>query len=115
MRTDKLLTLADFLETIPAEKFNLEHWGEYDHNECLTAGCACGWSTKLFDDFPYILAPHNGKYQIRINWNDMEDYFGLTKSQADHLFLISSYRDDERTALMVAYRIRKLVKESDSD
>lgn len=52
MRTDRLLTLAAFLDSLPPERFDFGHWvgdkweGRPDLS-CGTTACAAGWATTI--------------------------------------------------------------------
>lgn len=43
----KLLKLADYLETVSPNRFNMLCWATGDLNECGTAGCATTHSMAL--------------------------------------------------------------------
>lgn len=45
---DRLRILADFLLTVPPERFNIRTWGHggFEH-ECGTAACAFGWAATI--------------------------------------------------------------------
>ena len=60
MDYDKLLVLADYLEKVPEQNFDMVQWGFPDelHSEivvgnrddCYTVGCIAGWTVALFGD-----------------------------------------------------------------
>lgn len=56
MFKQRLLKLADLLDTVPRKRFNISSWAsskfcgkpkEPEHNECNTTACAMGWATTL--------------------------------------------------------------------
>lgn len=52
MHADRLLKLADFLDTLPPERFNYSHWvgnawGGKPDLSCGTTACALGWATAI--------------------------------------------------------------------
>lgn len=60
MNIDRLTKLADLLDTVPVDKFDLNYWGEArtryspapEHldiakDECGTTACACGWACTI--------------------------------------------------------------------
>lgn len=55
MRTDRLTKLADLLDGLPSDHFNMEYWGRgettasdtLDMNACGTVACAFGWACSI--------------------------------------------------------------------
>lgn len=48
MNKERLLRLADFLETtVSEEQFSLHTWMSGNVGECGTVACACGWATQI--------------------------------------------------------------------
>lgn len=98
MRKDRLLILADFLETsVPKERFDLDSWvgEEYDedlpgidpetleYKPCKTSACASGWACTipalrkqglklLIDDVGFTPS-----YRGETSWRAVADFFGL--------------------------------------
>lgn len=48
VRVDRLRKLADFLDTLPREKFDFHIVCRRDKPSCGTVGCAMGWTPKVF-------------------------------------------------------------------
>jgi hypothetical protein len=75
MHTERLLKLADFLETVPPDKFDMNGWGRED--DCGFAGCAIGWAGKLFDGKGLETFPlkdcREGNYNIGVRITDDKD------------------------------------------
>ena len=109
MNHTKMLELANFMENLEAERFNMGYWVSYfdydqddeqivyeeneylDINDCNTAGCIAGWTVAL---------EYGGAFNIDEDIHqDSEDYYdfgvknyarmllGLKQSEADRLFL----------------------------
>jgi hypothetical protein len=133
MRADRLLKLADFLETVPPQAFDIKDWltrkpsGPEGNvpGECGFAGCAVGWAAhqKMFDGFgfrPLRDGTESGEVQYTdeagvtsISWEAVRNLFEVDRALADCLFDGSSYREcDYRPApITVAKRIRLAVAE----
>lgn len=59
MNVDRLNKLANLLDTVPPEKFDLNYWGlvskvarvpntlDISKDECGTVACACGWACTI--------------------------------------------------------------------
>lgn len=128
MNKKRLLKLADFLETVPAEAFDIVEWQSQPASkpegerpgQCGFAGCAVGWAAhgKLFRSFKINKA---GKLRYGPDddalrsWVAVDTVFGFTPSsiwfgspEATHLFAAQSYPDDP-TPKQVAKRIRAFV------
>ena len=112
-----MLKLADLLEILPSERFNMDYWFSYVSetslgdpvyessysialNECGTAGCVAGWTMALANDGVYDFdAVRNEQEYLHdgLNWlyfSDMEDmaanHLGLTHFEAQQLFHVSN-------------------------
>lgn len=131
---NRLLKLADFLDTVPRKKFDLYNWitkksnntaTTIDHiKECGFAGCAVGWAmtlpsfkkaglktikdNNLFYNDEYFSVPY---YKGHENWYAVSKFFGISTYDAGDLFRIESYSSNA-TPKMVARRIRKFVKKA---
>lgn len=136
MRKDRLLKLANFLETVPRKAFNLKNWQisaatkpEGDEpGDCGFAGCAIGWAAhaKLFrgftlgpfEDWPYL----QPKYKDKGAWRAVAELMdlpldhdgGLSSRHAEHLFLGNNYAGGNPSPKQVAARIRKFVKREEA-
>lgn len=120
MRTDRLLKLAEFLDTVEEDKFSLVTW------DCGTTACAVGWACRMPEfqaeglgiDFEegYGLPTFHGYG----GWQAVREFFQIDHETAALLFSEYSYdiyspdegdlvRDGSTTtARQVAERIRKL-------
>lgn len=127
MNTERLLKLADFLETIPVAAFSLKEWeaskqtkaeGEKP-GDCGFAGCAVGWAahSKMFEGFEFaqgqsvwgsISVP---TYRGERGWNAVKELFDISSGRAYDLFDSSSYSSGPHPS-NVAARIRNLVATS---
>ena len=109
MRTDRLLTLADFLETVPPEQFSMNVWS------CNTAACACGWAARI-PEFQkagfrmarsvwWTLVPAFLNY---IDWEAVDAFFELDGDDSYRLFSATRYADGVKPGV-VAAAIRQFV------
>ena len=50
MKTDKLNTLANFMDDLPRKSCHMPTWAADDATEfsCGSSGCACGWAATIF-------------------------------------------------------------------
>jgi hypothetical protein len=127
MRKDRLLKLADFLETVPAKSFSLGAWQLHPatkpegkrQGECGFAGCAVGWAVhaKLFRGLKFTEDEYSPQPQYlgRYDWEAVAKLFdietcGLT-GEAEQLFMGTNYPGRDATPKQVAKRIRELVKD----
>lgn len=117
MRKDRLLKLAEFLETYKfnrKEKFNLAY-GLVKNKYCIRGG-AIGWATILFkhDGFHYNKCG-TPIYKNKNNLNAIMDFFGITLDDSMQLFSIWGYDCKEsENPLAVAARIREFVKKKET-
>lgn len=121
MNTERLLKLADFLETVPEQAFTLDAWEaraaskpEGDkQGECGFAGCAMGWAAhaKLFPGL--ILENGSPVYRVndyvRLGFGAAEVVFDIPFSSAVWLFYRQHYTVDP-TPADVAQRIRTFLQ-----
>lgn len=119
MNTERLLRLAEHIESLPAEQFDMETWGQ--QSECGTVCCAFGHACSV---------PEFRAAGLELLWKDESDgtrsavpffcglagfyaareFFGISRQQAEYLFCDADYEDDAPTAPVVAARIRELAK-----
>lgn len=113
-QTDRLLRLADFLDTVPPEQFDYNIWFNGTAlGECGTTACALGWATaipefqalglELRSDEPWpsgesrYVALRNTEERgwKKCSEEAAEVVFGLTKKQHDFVFLpdVDDYGD----------------------
>lgn len=125
----RLGILADFLDTVPPEKFDLKDWyisGDVDFEHgpspynCGTTACAIGWATAIpefqaagfaiYLDNPLFI-DHGLLNEAQFTgWDAVERFFGLTYTEAQVLFSASYYNlADIRDPVAVAERLREFV------
>jgi hypothetical protein len=125
----RLLKLADFLDTIPRQKFNINYitniCGDIELSnksikdpECGSVGCAIGYCPVVFPRLfkyyrritsithPEVICIKTGK----VNFEAVEDVFGLAMGESQQLFSAVSYIGKRSTPHAVAQNIRKFVK-----
>lgn len=61
MRSDRLLVLAAFLDTLPPEKLDMGVWAE--KQKCGTVACAVGWACQI---------PEFQEAGLRVEWDKDE-------------------------------------------
>lgn len=117
MDRERLTTLADFLDTVPEEKFDIGIW----FNKCRTAGCAVGWATTIpeFKNDGLELHSVAGGFNspcYKSNYSDyaIQDFFRLTSTQSGYLFYGRAYYDWNTKPYEVAARIRELLADPSS-
>jgi len=135
MNKERLLVLANFLDTVPTFKFDLTSWRHHpgaDHYvqdsdlvdsnltdmTCGTTACAVGWACSIpefnaqglfWEDRPvYEVAGVWGKHR---SWGAVTGFFDLGTYDAEHLFTYDLYPFGERGPKDVAARIRTFVKD----
>ena len=108
MNKERLLKLADFLDSMPekvAENFTLEYWGrpKSDYKEkgfdCGFSGCAIGWAcqAELFPGLfmggasPIYDDRLTGGTQMYSDWEAIMKLFDISNDQAKLLFVDASY------------------------
>lgn len=127
MNTDRLLKLADRLDTVPPDRFDLDAWFQsFTEDECGTAACAVGWACTIpefnaagfraeMSDDGYCLCPQYipaDTGPVYTSWAAVREFFGLTQPEADRLFFAGSYPlDSDPTPAEVAARIRGFVRQ----
>jgi hypothetical protein len=95
-----LLTLADFLEELPADRFNYRVWvgGEWKGKadlSCGTTACALGWATTIpeFADRGLLLVRVIGvrggvpRYRGVLGLEAASEFFGIPQVDAGFLFM----------------------------
>jgi hypothetical protein len=131
MNHTKMLELANFMENLESERFNMGYWVSYfdydeddqrniyqenevlDIHDCNTAGCIAGWAVALengglFDIGDQSLQNSYG-YDFGIK-GTARNILGLSQSESDRLFLFSSesvwfdYRKDYDLTEFYEYR-----------
>ena len=122
----RLEKLAEFLKTVPSEKFDMELWMDtkaatarspdpVDANACGTVGCAMGWATtipsfrkaglRLFHINDYLgrlssachIALVDKKTgHISSDFSAAADFFGISISESEKLFSPDHYKENQR-------------------
>ena len=128
MHTERLLTLASFLDSVPWEQFDLESW--FGENHCGSTACAIGWATRIpeFQEQGFSAKWNEPRYCMNgvafsFGWHAVWDFFQLSELEAEHLFWDSSCLGGiriDQTPSEVAGRIRDFVangipKEKDNE
>lgn len=121
MNKERLLKLADYLETVPPEKFDMGTWitgeeipGKSDEGnllECGSAGCALGWATMVpefreaglfFHRTSIVFCEHD-------SFRAAEAFFGLDSHDSQLIFSSLEYPGGRSEPSEVSARIRDLV------
>jgi hypothetical protein len=127
MNVERLKKLADFLDNVPPEKFDMACWsnGEkpkpLDH-PCKTVACAVGWATALFHDEGFVLEnvvvdAYSGTmrlvpfYRYSEGWLAVTEFFELSPSDAAFLFRAPYHHSPGPRE--VAERIRTFIYEEE--
>lgn len=101
MNTERLTRLAQILDSVPPEQFDLSLWRA--DASCGTVACAIGWCT-LDPEFqqqgfgwdggmPTFTSPHY--FDLLRSWPAVRAFFGLTQSEVESLFTLNGYPDIE--------------------
>ena len=133
MNKERMILLADLLDSIKPEKFNITYWAS-DYNEyttdyscqddiadlsvynCNTAGCIAGWAVAMKNDLQV-----NDVYLDRVE-EIAKDYLDLTYEESQRLFYygnasvwseygekLGCYDNEKVTASQAAITLRKIV------
>ena len=103
----RLLFLAEFLKTVPEEKFDLEVWrfskvsheatDELLNTNCGTAACAVGWACAIPEFQNLGLQYLDSRPQLFDgedcweDWDAVEEFFELDRGNALYLFYHTAY------------------------
>lgn len=128
MDTQRLHTLADFLDTVPEEKFYMGLWAESAEfaNKCGATACAFGWACEVLEfkkaGLSMSVSIYNGgrspthcyhpTYLGRQGFVAAEVFFDLEADEAEYLFA-EEWGDEDRasdTPKDAAQRIRDFIK-----
>lgn len=106
MRRDRLSKLADYLETLPEESFNMSTWW------CGTAGCAMGHACDLFAEDGLYLDVNSDFDRVPIHqgnegYGAAQSFFELSINDSFRLFAPTWYFDSSKQS--VVKRIRELI------
>jgi len=108
MNKENLKLMADYIETIPQEKFDMERFrtGEIKHHECDSVGCVIGHCTVL-DKNPLPL--HKSGDIAFYAWS--KEFTGLPSLSPDWQYLFSSeWETVDNTPVGAASRIRHFLE-----
>src|SRR3954470_2535007 len=124
MREDRLMILADFLDTLPNKRFEYRHWtgGDWGGKQdlsCGTTACAMGWACTIpsFRKEGLKLASGTARrlgigpiFLGRNNFNAAAAFFEISVPDATFLFNhIDSGLSAHAPAAQVAHHIRKFI------
>lgn len=108
MNTKRLLKLAEFLETVPEERFDLSNWATGKLEDCNTAACAVGWACAI-PEFKeaglYLVIPEDAdlcccpKFCNLCGFDAVQSFFDLTRDQAE-VFDVVHYLDRDSEGLL---------------
>lgn len=105
----RLLKLADFLQTLPPEKFSLFGYVQESIGGCGTVCCAIGWLPKLFPES--WRWREDGNYPIGSSYNAFDSamkFFGIDYPTGQQFFSWESYHPNVHP-VTVADRLREFV------
>lgn len=119
MNKERLLKLAEKLDSVPPDSFGMYHWYS---NGCSTScgfkACAAGWAATIpeFAEAGFVIeystkglscGPRFNQYE---GFAAVQSFFGIDSSAADYLF--GSYDPNENSdePWYVANKIREFVK-----
>ena len=108
MNRENLSRMADYIETIPQEKFDMERFrtGEIKHHECDTVGCVLGHCT-ILDKNPLPMV--DGIYINFDSWS--LDFTGLDPSTDEWYYLFGcQWFAVDNTPTGAAKRIRHFLE-----
>lgn len=124
MNKIRLAILADFLDSVPPKKFNLESWRDSNSpfenrsdealldTDCGTTGCAIGYACAIPELKAEGLSWQNGRWQNTpqyknySGWIAVEEFFDISNEVATALFSVFKYVPAQRGPRQVAARIR---------
>lgn len=129
---EKMKQLADFLETVPPEDFDIDAWVTREpmprqiekrwfglvekevEPACGFAGCAMGWAafSGLFDGLRVLGDWEGIGYRGATDFRAAELLFGINNNNS--LFLFSPDFDDQPEPWDVAERLRRFVEKVES-
>lgn len=130
MNKDRLLKLADFLETLPDEKFDFRKYVKKDDGLCGTVCCAIGWCPAVFPNEWYWERCPDADWVVVVLRKGFRDiglagmeFFDVSIGDYERMFIPLSTRHRSRpgsglpstaTAKRVAAGIREFVAEKEA-
>lgn len=86
---ERLNKLADFLDTLPPERFDMNRWAQngFSPEECGTVACAFGWSVHLFENQLRLVG--DGLGGLSVNYAEI---YGIEAASA---FFFGDFGDDD--------------------
>ena len=103
MNTERLRILADFLQTVPVENFNIASWRNKDSStyvpddnlfahECGTTAYAVGWACTI-PEFKAAGLEYGGMpmFERRLGWSAVRAFFDIDAKDAHELFDLAYY------------------------
>jgi len=117
MDAEKLLKMADFVETLPEETFDLSTWKR--ETDCGTVCCAIGWAAqkKLFRGLSFqfsetygLEAAYSSGDKLECGFAAVTQLFNITLETVLKIFINSAYEKGEDSPRHVSQRIRELVE-----
>lgn len=111
MNKENLLKIADYIETVPQEMFDMDVYRDGDDYsiECNSVGCVIGHSTILFPEIAEKHRIKEGQYKGKILFGEFsEEVCGLTVEEWYWCFH-SVWCNIDNTPTGAAKRIRMLV------
>jgi hypothetical protein len=119
MNKERLTILANFLDTVPVRKFNLESWRDSDSPfsnrsdealldpACGTTGCAIGYACAIPELKAEGLSWQNTpQYKNYSGWIAVQKFFDISDEVSTALFTQFKYHPAQRGPKRVAERIR---------
>lgn len=134
MNKERMLLLADLLDTIQPQQFNIQYWtSDYDEDsgdhfcqdmvdlsayKCNTAACIAGWAVALENDLEVVDCNINTIEDRAVNYLDLTDeqrhrlfYYSSLSIWAEHAYEVGLGEDsaDDLSSKGAAYGLRKIV------
>ena len=117
MRVDRLLKLADLLDTVPPQQFDMGKWSDSTEFTCNTVACAGGWACSIpeFEKDGLFLTTDEWGYLVCFGKKSataaLMAFFESKEDVINSTFYSETYHASTITPTMVAARIREKVRE----
>lgn len=92
MKKKELLQLADLLDTVNLNNFDMFDWGR--ESSCGFVGCAGGHATTIFPELTMVINDTNTGmvvYQDKINYNALAAFFEIDIEYSYYIFKPENY------------------------